>query len=102
MVIRNNQLLISVISLTKIVLLLCKEKGSGREASSAKYPPLPPPSSGTWWGSFLALDGHFLGKGVHLKGAKKLKKFIDDELIPTHIHKPPKMLFVILVKENPA
>ena len=74
----------------------------GREASSAKYPPLPPPSSDTWWGSFLALDGHLLGKGVHLKGAKKLKKFIDDEIIPTHMQRPPKMLFVILVKENPA
>ena len=52
--------------------------------------------------SFLALDGHLLGKGVHLKGAKKLKKFIDDEIIPTHMQRPPKMLFVILVKENPA
>ena len=43
-----------------------------------------------------------LGKGVHLNGAKKLKKFIDDEIIPTHMQRPPKMLFVILVKENPA
>ena len=74
----------------------------GREASSAKYPPLPTPSSDTWWGSFLALDGHLLGKGVYLKGAKKLKKFIDDEIIPTHMQRPPKLLFIILIKENPA
>ena len=37
-----------------------------------------------------------------MKGAKKLKKFIDDELIPTHMQRPPRLLFVILVKENPA
>ena len=43
-----------------------------------------------------------LGKGVPLKGAKKLKTFIDDEIIPTHMQRPPKMLFVILVKENPV
>ena len=33
----------------------------GREASWAKYRPLPTPSSDTWWGSFVALDGHLLG-----------------------------------------
>ena len=38
--------------------------------------------------------------GVHLKGAKKLKKFIDDELIPTHIHRPPNMLFVFSRKRE--
>ena len=37
-----------------------------------------------------------------MKGAKKLKKFVDDDIIPTHMQRPPKMLFVILVKENRA
>ena len=37
-----------------------------------------------------------------MKGAKKLKKFIDDEIIPTHMQRTPKIFFVILIKENPT